>query len=122
MVEKFYTPKQIAEILQIHPYTILKWIREGKMKAHKFGRVYRTTETEFTNFLGSRISSEIAKSPKRSEGKKSLGPSPSQSPPSQSPEQSPKLETRYEPEPAAVLQEAAPEPENKTPQRDHYIL
>lgn len=53
MVEKYYTPKQVAEILQVHPYTILKWIREGRLPALKFGRVYRTTETELTKFLGS---------------------------------------------------------------------
>lgn len=53
MVEKYYTPKQVAEILQIHPYTVLKWIREGRLPALKFGRVYRTTESELTKFLGS---------------------------------------------------------------------
>jgi excisionase family DNA binding protein len=52
MFDKFYTPKQVAEILQIHPYTVLKWIREGKLTAHKFGRVYRTSETDLTAFLG----------------------------------------------------------------------
>jgi excisionase family DNA binding protein len=50
--EKFYTPKQIAEILQVHQYTVLKWIREGKIRALKFGRVYRTTESELKTFLG----------------------------------------------------------------------
>lgn len=52
MDEKFYTPKQVAEILQVHQYTILKWIREGKLRALKFGRVYRTTESELRAFLG----------------------------------------------------------------------
>lgn len=52
MNEKFYTPKQVAEILQVHQYTVLKWIREGKLRALKFGRVYRTTESEINTFLG----------------------------------------------------------------------
>ncbi len=52
MNEKFYTPKQVAEILQVHQYTVLKWIREGKLRALKFGRVYRTTESEINAFLG----------------------------------------------------------------------
>lgn len=52
MNEKFYTPKQVAEILQVHQYTVLKWIREGKLRALKFGRVYRTTESEIRAFLG----------------------------------------------------------------------
>lgn len=52
MNEKFYTPKQVATILQIHQYTVLKWIREGKLKALKFGRVYRTRESDLQTFLG----------------------------------------------------------------------
>lgn len=52
MFEKYYTPKQVAEILQIHQYTVLKWIRDGKIKALKFGRVYRATESDIAEFLG----------------------------------------------------------------------
>ncbi len=52
MDERFYTPKQVAEILQVHQYTVLKWIREGKLRALKLGRVYRTTESELRAFLG----------------------------------------------------------------------
>ncbi|MEK7544600.1 MAG: helix-turn-helix domain-containing protein [Patescibacteria group bacterium] len=52
MFEKYYTPKQVGEILQIHQYTVLKWIREGKLKALKFGRVYRSTESDLAEFLG----------------------------------------------------------------------
>lgn len=52
MDERFYTPKQVADILQVHQYTILKWIREGKIRALKLGRVYRTTESELRAFLG----------------------------------------------------------------------
>lgn len=52
MNEKFYTPKQVAAILQIHQYTVLKWIREGKLKALKLGRVYRTCESDLSIFLG----------------------------------------------------------------------
>ncbi len=52
MDERFYTPKQVAEILQVHQYTVLKWIREGKLRALKFGRVYRTSESELRTFLG----------------------------------------------------------------------
>ncbi len=52
MDERFYTPKQVADILQVHQYTVLKWIREGKLRALKLGRVYRTTESELRAFLG----------------------------------------------------------------------
>ena len=51
MDEKVYTPKQVAEILQVHPYTILKWIRAGKLKAIKVGRVYRIQSSDLAQFL-----------------------------------------------------------------------
>ena len=39
-----YTTEQIATMLQIHPLTVLKYIKLGKLKAIKLGRVYRITE------------------------------------------------------------------------------
>lgn len=51
MDEKFFTPEQVADILQVHPYTVLKFIRQGKLKAVKLGRVYRIKQSEVENFL-----------------------------------------------------------------------
>ena len=34
---KYYTVKQTAEILQLHPRTILSWIEYGKIPAHRPG-------------------------------------------------------------------------------------
>ena len=51
MVERILTPEQVAKILQVHPFTILKYIRQGKLKGSKLGRVYRIRESEIDKFL-----------------------------------------------------------------------
>ncbi|MBG0787603.1 MAG: helix-turn-helix domain-containing protein, partial [Anaerolineaceae bacterium] len=35
MVEKYYTVEQIAEIINLHPKTIQRYIREGRLNAQK---------------------------------------------------------------------------------------
>lgn len=54
MIEKFFTTEQVANILQVHPFTILKFIKEGKLKGVKLGRVYRIMESDVKAFLDSR--------------------------------------------------------------------
>ena len=51
MVERLLTPEQVAEILQLHHLTILKFIRNKKLKSIKLGRVYRVRESELNQFL-----------------------------------------------------------------------
>lgn len=51
MVDKLYTTEQVAKLLQIHPLTVLKYIKAGRLKAVKLGRVYRVTETALQKFL-----------------------------------------------------------------------
>ena len=53
--EKFYTTEQVATTLQVHPFTILKFIRQGKLKGVKIGRVYRIQESEVNRFLEERL-------------------------------------------------------------------
>lgn len=48
---KYYRPEDIAEILTLHPATIRKWIRQGKLKAVKLGKVWRVTEEDLRVFL-----------------------------------------------------------------------
>jgi len=49
--EKIYTTEQVAKILQIHPLTVLNYIKHGKLKGVKLGRVYRIRETALQKFL-----------------------------------------------------------------------
>lgn len=51
MDEKIYTTDQIAKILQIHPLTVLNYIKSGKLKGIKLGRVYRIREGALQRFL-----------------------------------------------------------------------
>lgn len=51
MPEQILTCGQVAKILQIHPLTVLRYIKEGKLKAIKLGRVYRIRESEIEKLL-----------------------------------------------------------------------
>ena len=54
-MEKFFTTEQVANILQVHPFTILKFIKSGKLKGIKLGRVYRIKESDVQEFLEERM-------------------------------------------------------------------
>ncbi|MFH1284821.1 MAG: helix-turn-helix domain-containing protein [Candidatus Peregrinibacteria bacterium] len=60
-MEKFFTTEQVANILQVHPFTILKFIKEGKLKGIKLGRVYRITESNMQKFLEERMTEPKSK-------------------------------------------------------------
>ncbi len=62
MQERILTPEQVAQILQVHPFTVLKFIKQGKLKASKLGRVYRIRESELESFLD-QTSGKVAKTP-----------------------------------------------------------
>ncbi len=51
MEEMVLTPEQVAQILQIHPFTVLKFIKKGKLKASKLGRMYRIRRSDVDVFL-----------------------------------------------------------------------
>ena len=50
-MDKLYTPKQIAEILQVNWRTVLNYIRRGQLKAVKLKRGYRIEEKDLRGFL-----------------------------------------------------------------------
>ena len=51
MTEDIYTTDQVAKILQIHPLTVLNYIKSGKLKAVRLGRIYRIRESALQKFL-----------------------------------------------------------------------
>jgi excisionase family DNA binding protein len=89
MQEKVLTPDQVAQILQVHQFTVLKYIKQGKIKASKIGRVYRIRQSDLELFLditSGRVSSadntntsEALNNTKKSKNKNkfSLNPEPS---------------------------------------------
>jgi excisionase family DNA binding protein len=46
----YYTIKELANHLNINYYTILRYIKEGKIKAVKIGKIYRIYEEEIHRF------------------------------------------------------------------------
>lgn len=52
MNEKYYTVEQISEMLNMHPKTIQRYIREGKLKASKVGKGWRVTGHDLSVFTG----------------------------------------------------------------------
>jgi excisionase family DNA binding protein len=48
------TPNEIAKILRIHPFTVTRLAREGKIPAFKVGGIWRFRKDEFEQWVGSR--------------------------------------------------------------------
>lgn len=51
MYEKYYSVEQIAALLAMHPKTIQRYIREGRLKANKLGRNWRVSGHDLSVFL-----------------------------------------------------------------------
>lgn len=50
MQPKLYSVKDLAEILKLHPKTILRFIHEGKIQAKKIGRTWMVEESDLKSF------------------------------------------------------------------------
>lgn len=50
MSRDYYTVEQISEMLNIHPKTIQRYIREGKLRAAKIGKSWRVTGHDLSVF------------------------------------------------------------------------
>ena len=61
MEDEFLTAEQVAKILQVHPFTVLKFIKKGKLKAAKLGRVYRIRRKDVDTFMDSLVESSETK-------------------------------------------------------------
>ena len=51
-----YTVEQAAELLAMHPKTIQRYIREGKLRAAKIGKGWRIAGRDLSVFLEQRVS------------------------------------------------------------------
>lgn len=45
-IEKSYTPKEVADIMQVTRQTVYNWVNSGEVQAFKVGRNLRITESE----------------------------------------------------------------------------
>ena len=50
MSEEVYTVEQFAERLRLHPKTVRRFIREGRLRAVKVGRSYRILRSDMEAF------------------------------------------------------------------------
>lgn len=50
-MEKYLTSEQVATLLQVHPFTVLKYLKSGTLEGVKIGRVYRIRESDVEKFL-----------------------------------------------------------------------
>ena len=46
------TVEQASEFLQLSPYTVRQWLRDGKIPGRKIGRVYRILESDLEALVG----------------------------------------------------------------------
>ena len=46
-----FTPNEIAQILKLHPFTIARLAREGKLPAFKVGGVWRFRKDQFERWV-----------------------------------------------------------------------
>lgn len=53
MSQTFYTVEQVSSLIDLHPKTIQRYIREGKLEAQKIGKSYRITGDALSRFTGS---------------------------------------------------------------------
>jgi excisionase family DNA binding protein len=67
MPDKFYTPDELAAMLKVTRGAIYKWIGEGRITAHKFGRTVRIPAVEVERLLR-----ESVADPKRQAGTRML--------------------------------------------------
>ena len=52
---KFIKPRDIAKLLKLNIVTIYEYIREGRLRAVKFGRKYRIEEKDLDTFIKKNI-------------------------------------------------------------------
>ncbi len=53
MQEKYYTVEQISNMIDMHPKTIQRYIREGKLRAKKIGKSWRISGHDLSVFAES---------------------------------------------------------------------
>ena len=50
-VEKLLTVEDAAKVLLVKPTTVREWLKAGKLKGMKMGRLWRVRESELEAFL-----------------------------------------------------------------------
>ena len=48
------TPNEVAKVLKLHPFTVTRLARDGKLPAFKVGGVWRFRKDEFEQWIATR--------------------------------------------------------------------
>ena len=59
MKRYLYSIEKVAELLDVHKKTVLRYIKEGKLPASKVGGRWRIHGNDLTGFVGARDNSEV---------------------------------------------------------------
>ena len=51
--EQYFTTAEVAQMLKLNPFTILTYIRSGKLGASKIGKSYRVAKGDIDAFMAS---------------------------------------------------------------------
>lgn len=51
--KQFYTAKELADLLSLNVMTIYRYIKAGRLNAHKIGKEFRINHAEFERFMKS---------------------------------------------------------------------
>jgi excisionase family DNA binding protein len=52
MATEFYSADQVARLLKLHPKTIRRFIRDGRLRATRVGKSYRVLRSDLEAFAG----------------------------------------------------------------------
>ena len=56
---RYYTAKEVAEILKVHKRSVARWIKSGQLPAVLLGNRYRVSHEDLERFLEERRSNRI---------------------------------------------------------------
>ena len=52
MVERLFDPSEVAAILRLNRYTVMDWLRAGKLRGVKVGsKLWRVKESDLEDFI-----------------------------------------------------------------------
>lgn len=58
MESRFYSVEELSEILDLHPKTVQRFIREGKIRGRKIGRSWKVNHKDLRDFAHAELSTE----------------------------------------------------------------
>jgi excisionase family DNA binding protein len=50
-IERLYTPEEAADALRVKVRSVMEWLRQGKLKGVKLGRLWRIKESDLKAFI-----------------------------------------------------------------------